>query len=66
VAALSDCTVQVRFAPTAAGSAATTLSLQSAGGATLASVGLTRRSRCRRRPSRSRRPRSPPRARLSR
>lgn len=41
VAALSDCTVQVRFAPTAAGSATTTLSLQSAGGATLASVGLT-------------------------
>ena len=32
VPALSDCTVQVKFAPTAAGSASTTLSLQSAGG----------------------------------
>ncbi len=41
VPALGDCTVQVRFAPTAAGSASTTLSLQSAGGGTLASVDLT-------------------------
>jgi hypothetical protein len=41
VPALSDCTVQVRFAPTTAGSASTTLSLRSAGGATLASVDLT-------------------------
>ena len=41
VPALADCTVQVKFAPTTAGSASTTLSLQSAGGTTLASVGLT-------------------------
>ena len=41
VPALSDCTVQVKFAPTAAGNASTTLSLKSAGGATLASVDLT-------------------------
>lgn len=41
VPALSDCTVQVKFAPTSAGSASTTLSLLSAGGTTLASVGLT-------------------------
>jgi hypothetical protein len=43
VPALSDCTVQVKFAPTAAGNASATLSLQSAGGTTLASVGLTGR-----------------------
>jgi hypothetical protein len=41
VPALSDCTVQVRFAPTAAGAASTTLTLGAAGGATLASVDLT-------------------------
>src|SRR5262249_3438565 len=41
VPGLSDCTVQVKFAPTAAGSASTTLGLLSAGGSTLASVALT-------------------------